>query len=99
MMSSVAEPDLTALDELIPFATTLGIELLEAGPDLVRARLARLYYAAGRQYFRAGQFRAAHMALAEAAGYGRSAKASVLRALAKMLKPFWGAGESPPVLQ
>ncbi len=40
MMSTVARPDLKALDELIPFAKALGIELLEAGPDLVRARLA-----------------------------------------------------------
>jgi 1,4-dihydroxy-2-naphthoyl-CoA hydrolase len=39
MMSTVAQPDLNALDELIPFAATLGIELLEAGPDVVRARL------------------------------------------------------------
>ena len=31
--------DLRSLRDLIPFATELGIELLEAGPDLVRARL------------------------------------------------------------
>jgi uncharacterized protein (TIGR00369 family) len=30
---------MTAIDEMIPFANELGIELLEAGPELVRARL------------------------------------------------------------
>jgi 1,4-dihydroxy-2-naphthoyl-CoA hydrolase len=30
---------MTAIDEVIPFAKHLGIELLEAGPELVRARL------------------------------------------------------------
>jgi 1,4-dihydroxy-2-naphthoyl-CoA hydrolase len=34
------ETDLAALAGLIPFASMLGIELLEAGPELVRARLA-----------------------------------------------------------
>ncbi len=31
--------ELQALSDLIPFASLLGIELLEAGPELVRARL------------------------------------------------------------
>lgn len=31
--------DLNALQGLVPFAETLGIEMLEAGPDLVVARL------------------------------------------------------------
>src|SRR5207248_7124702 len=31
--------DLKALTDLIPFAALLGIELLDAGPELVRARL------------------------------------------------------------
>jgi uncharacterized protein (TIGR00369 family) len=30
---------MTELDDLIPFAKQLGIELLEAGPELVRARM------------------------------------------------------------
>ena len=33
------EPDLQMLRELVPFAATLDIEMLEAGPDLVSARL------------------------------------------------------------
>jgi uncharacterized protein (TIGR00369 family) len=33
------EIDLTSLSNLVPFERLLGIELLEAGPDLVRARL------------------------------------------------------------
>jgi uncharacterized protein (TIGR00369 family) len=33
------EIDLTSLSDLVPFERLLGIELLEAGPDLVRARL------------------------------------------------------------
>jgi uncharacterized protein (TIGR00369 family) len=36
----VEAPDLQALLELVPFAQTLGIELLEADPDHVRGRLA-----------------------------------------------------------
>jgi 1,4-dihydroxy-2-naphthoyl-CoA hydrolase len=35
----MTEPDLQALPELIPFAALIGIELLEAGPETVRARL------------------------------------------------------------
>jgi uncharacterized protein (TIGR00369 family) len=35
----MADTDLSGLRDLIPFAGTLGIELLEARPDLVRARL------------------------------------------------------------
>jgi hypothetical protein len=33
------EPDLKPLNELIPFAAALGIELLEATPELVVSRL------------------------------------------------------------
>ena len=33
------EPDLTSLNDLIPFAAALGIELLEATPELVVSRL------------------------------------------------------------
>jgi uncharacterized protein (TIGR00369 family) len=32
--------DLKTLRDLVPFASTLGIELLEASPELVRARIA-----------------------------------------------------------
>jgi 1,4-dihydroxy-2-naphthoyl-CoA hydrolase len=32
-------PDLTALRDSMPFAALVGIELLEAGPDVVRGRL------------------------------------------------------------
>ncbi len=35
----MTDADLVALSELIPFAALLGIELLEAGPETVRARL------------------------------------------------------------
>jgi 1,4-dihydroxy-2-naphthoyl-CoA hydrolase len=35
----MAEHDLEMLRELVPFADTLGIEMLEAGPDLVSARM------------------------------------------------------------
>jgi 1,4-dihydroxy-2-naphthoyl-CoA hydrolase len=35
----VSEIDLNALGGLIPFAQTLGIEMIEAGPDLVAARM------------------------------------------------------------
>jgi uncharacterized protein (TIGR00369 family) len=35
----VDHADPSALRDLLPFAVTLGIELLEAGPDLVRGRL------------------------------------------------------------
>jgi uncharacterized protein (TIGR00369 family) len=35
----VPDIDLNALQGLVPFAETLGIEMLEAGPDLVVARL------------------------------------------------------------
>ena len=33
------EPDLNSLNELIPFAAALGVELLEATPELVVSRL------------------------------------------------------------
>jgi uncharacterized protein (TIGR00369 family) len=36
----VKRPDPTALRDLLPFAITLGIELLEADPDEVRGQLA-----------------------------------------------------------
>lgn len=39
MASEPPELDLTAMRDMVPFAVTLGIELLEAGPELVRARL------------------------------------------------------------
>jgi uncharacterized protein (TIGR00369 family) len=35
----MTEPDLRQLNDLIPFQKLLGIELLEAGPELVRGRL------------------------------------------------------------
>jgi uncharacterized protein (TIGR00369 family) len=35
----VADSDLQRLNDLIPFQKLLGIELLEAGPELVRGRL------------------------------------------------------------
>ncbi|HEY2771278.1 MAG TPA: PaaI family thioesterase [Solirubrobacteraceae bacterium] len=35
----MADPDLQQLNDLIPFQKLLGIELLEAGPELVRGRL------------------------------------------------------------
>jgi 1,4-dihydroxy-2-naphthoyl-CoA hydrolase len=35
----MSELDLNALRDLIPFASSIGIELLEARPELVRARL------------------------------------------------------------
>jgi len=37
--SPMNDADLARLRALIPFAVTLGIELLEASPDLVRSRL------------------------------------------------------------
>lgn len=39
MSSGPPELDLDAIRDMVPFAVTLGIELLEAGPELVRARL------------------------------------------------------------
>lgn len=36
----MAEHDLAALSDLVPFAGMVGIETLQAGPDLVTARLA-----------------------------------------------------------
>lgn len=36
----MAHPDPSALLDLVPFAATLGMELLEADPDCVRGRLA-----------------------------------------------------------
>ena len=68
------------------------------GDAIVRPRLARLYYAAGRQYFRAGQFRNAREALAESARYGRSAKAIGLRCLAWLLRPAGHDESEPPRL-
>jgi len=66
------------------------------GDDLIGPRLHRLYYAAGRQYFRAGNFRAAHEALAEASRYGRSVKAMGLKCLGWFLRPAGGgAGDLP----
>jgi 1,4-dihydroxy-2-naphthoyl-CoA hydrolase len=37
--SQGVSPDLAALRDSMPFATLVGIELLEAGPELVRGRL------------------------------------------------------------
>jgi uncharacterized protein (TIGR00369 family) len=34
----MSSPDPSAINELIPFAAVLGIELLEAGPEFVRGR-------------------------------------------------------------
>jgi 1,4-dihydroxy-2-naphthoyl-CoA hydrolase len=39
MQQVSAQSDLARLRDLVPFAAGLGIELLEAGPELVRARL------------------------------------------------------------
>lgn len=39
-MTQPEDPELRATRNMIPFALELGIELLEAGPELVRARLA-----------------------------------------------------------
>jgi uncharacterized protein (TIGR00369 family) len=38
--AAVAQPDPTAIRDLMPFAVALGIELLEVDPDRVRGRLA-----------------------------------------------------------
>jgi uncharacterized protein (TIGR00369 family) len=35
----MASPDPSAINDLIPFAAVLGIELLDAGPELVRGRI------------------------------------------------------------
>jgi 1,4-dihydroxy-2-naphthoyl-CoA hydrolase len=35
----MTEPDLAALQEMVPLAGTLGIEVIEANPEVVRARL------------------------------------------------------------
>src|SRR5690348_11123543 len=35
----MSDPDLTALNDLVPFAAAVGIELLEARPELVVSRL------------------------------------------------------------
>ena len=58
------------------------------GPEQVRRRLARLYYAAGRQYFKARCFAKSARALSESLRRRRSAKAVGLRMLVALLKPL-----------
>jgi len=54
---------------------------------VVRRRLGRLYYTAGRQYFRARCYRQAAAAMAEAHRYRRGAKSMALSVLARLLRP------------
>jgi len=60
-----------------------GAAVLE--PGCVAARLGRLYYAAGRQYFRAGCFRQARAAVRQGHRYRRSVKSTALGVLAAAL--------------
>ena len=60
-----------------------GAAVLDA--DRVAARLGRLYYAAGRQYARAGCFRQARRALGRAHRYRRTAKSTAVAAVATAL--------------
>jgi glycosyltransferase involved in cell wall biosynthesis len=57
-------------------------------PELVSSRLARLYYSAGRQYFKARQYKQAIQALDESAKFKRTLKATVLNLLAHILLPL-----------
>jgi len=63
-----------------------GREVLDE--SLIRRRLGRLYYAAGRQYFRAGRFRDAADAFAKAHGYRRTVRSTALTAAARVLRIF-----------
>jgi len=56
--------------------------------DLVADRLARLYYASGRQYLRALLPDKAAVALDESLRYRRTAKASLLKALCRVAPPL-----------
>ncbi len=57
-------------------------------PEIVSGRLAKLYYSAGRQYFKARQYRQAIQALNESAKFRRTLKATSLNLLAHILQPL-----------
>ncbi len=63
-----------------------GRRLLD--PSLIDRRLAKVYYAAGREYFKSGCFANAAAALGISVGYRRTAKAAVLKALCTLLAPL-----------
>ena len=63
-------------------------------PARVARRLGRLYYAAGRQYFRAGCHRQAVAALKQARRYRRTFKGAAVAVLARCLLPFGRTDES-----
>ena len=63
-----------------------GAQLLD--PLRVKRRLGRLYYAAGRQYFRSRCFRQAREALELARSHSPTKKAAILRLLSRLLLPL-----------
>jgi glycosyltransferase involved in cell wall biosynthesis len=58
-------------------------------PHLVKRRLGKVYYAAGREHFKSGCFADAAAALGISLGYRRTAKAAVLKTLCTLLAT-WG---------
>lgn len=56
--------------------------------DLVARRMGRIYWAAGRQYFKQRCFRQATAALAKSGRYRKTLKGTALGALAKLLEPL-----------
>jgi len=74
-----------------------GAEVLNE--RLIRRRLGRLYYAAGRQYFKARCYRQGLNALAKAHRHRRTLKSTALSALARCLLPLGTAdGRETPSL-
>ncbi len=70
-----------------------GKELIP--PETVRRRLGTLYYAAGRQYFKAGRFADALKVFRISRSYRGSVKGRVLAALCLVLRPLGRRGDSP----
>ncbi len=69
-------------------------------PELVISRLGRIYYRAGRQYFKSRCYRQAIKAFRMAHRYGRTFKGVMLAALARLLLPLGrNDGRPMPMLQ
>lgn len=63
--------------------------------DVVRRRLGKLYYAAGRQYFKARCFAQARLAIAQAHQHRRTVRSTTVGALSRLLAPLGRTDDTP----
>jgi len=64
-------------------------------PDVVRRRLGKLYYAAGRQYFKSRCFAQARRAIAQAHQHRRTVRSTAVGALSRLLAPLGRTDDTP----